>query len=593
MTKSLKMSLLMTAGFAAVAIPVLAGQNMTQLRGAFPNSYGATNQAYVYADPNACGNCEPSWHSQTLRQMVEYQQPQDSHYHQSQSRHQPQPVQSDCGTYTYSGQGCGMAGANYAQTYAPAPTYVATNTNDFGLRGFSNPGGVQYSKSAANAFNNSRHFNVGGVSVRTSASHTERMLDWQENQTGKALTLLANRANGVLQDNSIYLGGGVQGGFMYQRTDTAGAFPILSRFPDFSASTDREAGVFAINNAALSFTSTFGDWTTLYLQPEYSETEYGREQEEFQLRKAYVVFGNLEKTPFYAAFGRKNIDFGNFDSYNAFTHSEGAHYFLAHSDQPVLELGFYKDGFKLVGSAFSGGRQLRVAYAGEENNIANYAFNAEKEFRFGHNKNKSFTLGGGYLHDTIYRNNFTAHTFAGIATGTPPANFIEYRNSAVSGFAEYNSKFLDMMVEYTTTLKPWGAAIPQDVNGIVDPAYIIDPLGSPNDLNNINFDQNLEVLVAQARIKPMVKGKPLTIAATGSWGNIADDFVGTGIGGQPTTWKNNQQHALSLEYPISPYLEVGAEYVYNKGFIPFVAPQLISNDAVNAHAINVGFKARF
>ncbi len=149
------------------------------------------------------------------------------------------------------------------------------------------------------------------------------------------------------------------------------------------------------------------------------------------------------------------------------------------------------------------------------------------------------------------------------------------------------------MVEYTTTLKPWGAAIPQDVNGIVDPAYIIDPLGSPNDIDNINFDQNLEVLVAQARIKPMVNGRPLAIAATGSWGNIGDDFVGVGIGGQPTTWKNNQQHALSLEYPISPYLEVGAEYVYNKGFIPFVAPQLVSNDETQAHAINIGFKARF
>jgi len=63
--------------------------------------------------------------------------------------------------------------------------------------------------------------------------------------------------------------------------------------------------------------------------------------------------------------------------------------------------------------------------------------------------------------------------------------------------------------------------------------------------------------------------------------------------GQETSWKSNQQHAFSFEYPISPYLEVGAEYVYNKGFIPFVAPQLVSDDSVKAHAINVGFKARF
>ena len=122
---------------------------------------------------------------------------------------------------------------------------------------------------------------------------------------------------------------------------------------------------------------------------------------------------------------------------------------------------------------------------------------------------------------------------------------------------------------------------------------MIDPLGSTNDIDNINFDENLEVLVAQVRYKPIVNGRPLSIAAVGSWGNIGDDFVGTGLMGQPTTWEKNQQHALSLEYPISPYLEVGAEYIYNKGFIPFVAPQLVSSDETQAHAINVGFKARF
>lgn len=553
-----KTILLATAGLAALALPVAAGHNIQKLRGSFPASYAATSQAYVYADQTACIGCVPN-------EYAPYQPPQ------------PQP--QHLGNVTYE---------------APA-TYVATHTNSHGLRGFSTPGGVQYSKSAANAFHRDRakHYNIGGINVRTSAPHTNRMLDWQENLTGKSLTLLTNRAVGVLQPDSLYLGGGIKGAFMYQRTDVPGQFPILSRFPFFSQATDQEAGVFAINNAALAFTSTFGDWTTVYMQPEYSETEFAGDQDEMQLRKAFVVFGNLEKAPFYAAFGRKTIDFGNFDSYNAFTHNEGAHYFLAHSDQPVLEVGYYRNGLKLTGSAFSGGRQLRVAYADENNNIANYAFNAEQEFRFGHKGQNAFTIGGGYLHDTIYRNNWTAHTFQQIAAGPPPANLIEYRNSAVNAFAEYNSPFFDAMVEYTTTLEPWAAAIPQDDMGFPDPAYLIDPMGSTTDRDNIDFDQRLEVLVAQLRVKPMVNGRRMAIAATGSWGNIGDDFVGVGMMGQPTTWEKNQQHAVSLEYPISPYLEVGAEYVYNKGFIPFVGPQLVSNDQTEAHAFNVGFKARF
>ncbi|MGB0906217.1 MAG: hypothetical protein ACPGVT_01895 [Maricaulaceae bacterium] len=479
------------------------------------------------------------------------------------------------------------ASNDYPQQYVEQPCKKAGGLRGlFGSKKSCQP--VSYDPQAAYQFNTdlNRSYNLGGATVRTNTSHTNRMLDWQENQTGKTISLLANRASGILQDNSLYIGGGIKGGLMWQQTSDAGKFPLLSRFPFFSNQTDKQTGVFAINNAAFAFTSTYGDWTTIYMQPEYSETEYGRDQDEFQLRKAYIVFGNLKKSPFYAAFGRKDVDFGNFDSYNAFTHNEAAHYFLAHSDQPVLELGFYKNGFKLTTSAMSAGRQLRVAYAGEENNIGNYAASIEKEFQFG--KKSAFTIGGGYLHDSIYRTNWTAHTFQAINRGTPPANLIEYRNSVVNGFAEYNSPLLDLMVEYTTTLEPWAAAIPQDANGNVDPAYL-DANG------DITFDQNLEVLVAQARLKPMVGGKRLAIAATGSWGKIGDDFVGMPMGpmGPQTTWKNNQQHAASLEYPITPYLDIGAEYVYNKGFIPFVAPQIVSDDSVKAHAVNIGFKARF
>jgi len=253
----------------------------------------------------------------------------------------------------------------------------------------------------------------------------------------------------------------------------------------------------------------------------------------------------------------------------------------------------YSNGFKITGSAFSAGRQLRVALGGEENNIGNYAFNAEKEFRFGADKLNAFTLGGGYLHDTIYRDNWTAHTFQGRVDGTPPDNFIEYRNSAVTGFAEYNSPKFDAMVEYVTTLEPWGAAIPQTLDGIPFPQFLIDPLGSTTDINNISFDEKLSVLTAQVRYKPLVAGRPLAISAVGSWGNISDDTGNVGTFGQVTSFEKNQQHVFSLEYPVNDYLELGAEYVYNKGFVPFVAPQQVSNDETEAHAINIGFKARF
>lgn len=539
----------------ATAIPVTATHNQG-LRGLFQYEQGQTHQhSYVPAQ---------SWQA---KRLVQNHVPQTQYV-------RPGYVQN-----------------NYVNgvVYETAPVQTLQLR---GLQPLNYQQGIHYSPEAAKQFKSARQFDVGGITVRTNPYHTRDMLDWQENTTGRTMTLLANRANGVLKDNSLYIGAGFQGGLKYQKTSVDGQFPILSRFPFFSDRTDDEAGVFAIDNAALSFTSTFGDWTTLYLQPEYSETEYGRFQDEFQLRKAFVVFGNLEKTPFYAAFGRKTVDFGNFDSYNAFTQNEGHHYFWTVVDQPVLELGLYSNGFKLSASAFSAGRQLRVGLAGEENNIGNYAASIEKEFLlndFGL-KNAAFTVGGGYLHDTIYRDNFTAHTFGERDASNPPANLIEYRNSLVNGFAEYNSPFFDAMVEYTTTLRPWAAAIPQTPDGVPFAQYLIDPLGSTTSIDNINFDENLSVFVAQARIKPIVAGRELAIAASGSWGNISDDFGNPALG---TTFESNQQHAVSVEYAFSDYFDFGAEFVYNKGFIPFVAPQLVSNDETEATAVNVGFKARF
>ena len=573
MTHKFKFSLLAGSAFFAIALPVAANQNATSLRGYFPTQYEGVDSNYVYS--TAQNQQGYAVQQSSVQQIGEYP-----------GQYQSAPVQSNPSQPAYYQMPDG--------TY----TYVSSETNSRGLRGLATTRGVTYSQDAANRFHEDigRHMQFGGVTIQTNPFHTADMLDWQENTTGKSVTLLANRATGVLPKNSLTIGAGLKGGFMWQKTSDAGKFPILSRFPFMTRNTETSSGVFAINNAAMSFTGAFGDWTTVYLQPEYSETEYPGQQEEFQLRKAFVVLGNLKKMPFYAAFGRKSIDFGNFDGYNPFTHTEAQHYFWAVSDQPVLELGYYKNGFKVSASAFSGGRQLRVAYSDEPNDLKNFAVNVEKEFLIG--DNGAFTVGGGYLHDTIYRNNWTAHTFRGIQEGTPPANFIQYKNSAVTAFAEYNSDFFDAMVEYSTTLEPWAAAIPQTPDGTPLPQYLVDPTGSTTDIDNINFDQNLDVLVAQARIKPMLpNGKRIAISAVGSWGNIGDDFEGRSIldpsGQTVTSWKSNQQHVLGVEYPISPYLEVGAEYVYNKGFIPFVNPQNVSNEDTEAHAINIGLKARF
>jgi len=91
---------------------------------------------------------------------------------------------------------------------------------------------------------------------------------------------------------------------------------------------------FAINkNAALSFTSTFGDWTTTVYAAQYSETEFARDQDEIPApQKPSSVFGNLGAFALsYAALAQRTIDLRLklIDSYNGLTQNEGHHFFWA------------------------------------------------------------------------------------------------------------------------------------------------------------------------------------------------------------------------------------------------------------------------
>jgi len=195
---TLKILALSSAAIAAVAVPVSASHNSQGLRGMF-SAHHTGGGAYI--SQQACNPC--GWQAQKLQQRL-------------QSR---------------------------VQTFAQ-PTYVTAQTNQMGLRGYSHSHDVRaahtpqadiflqgqnghtqqqfgqlaqlgygqqysayYDPAAAQAFYNDRSFNVGGASVRTSVLNSARMLDWQENTTGKALNLLANRASGVLDDNALYIGG--------------------------------------------------------------------------------------------------------------------------------------------------------------------------------------------------------------------------------------------------------------------------------------------------------------------------------------------------------------------------------------------------
>lgn len=252
-----------------------------------------------------------------------------------------------------------------------------------------------------------------GRHIRVDPALTVQLADTQEGLTQDVAFLLRARQSGQIGPNTLTLGGFLKGGYFHETTDTAGKFPILNRFPDQHGS-GKENSDFVINAAGLTFTGAVGDWLTGFVHAEYSEITFTHDQNEFQAREYYAVLGNLDVFGGYLAYGRKTIDFGEQFGYNPFTHTINQHFFWALADEPVLEAGYIADTWRVSATAATGERMLRVGLSTDRDGGlgTNFALKAERRFDLG--DDRALRVSASYLHDTIYNNNFTAHTVQAI-----------------------------------------------------------------------------------------------------------------------------------------------------------------------------------
>lgn len=377
-----------------------------------------------------------------------------------------------------------------------------------------------------------------GDVVGIAPAYSDTMLNWQSDVTGKPRKLLEARQDGTLGNKKAYLSGAFKASGMAETSNTDGKFAILSRFPNQHGS-GKFGSRFLVNNAALGVTGTVNDWVSSYAQIEYSEIEYPG-QEEIQFRKAYLLLGNLEESPWYAYLGRNTIDFGDQDSYNPFTHTTVNHYFNAVSDDPVLAVGYYGGGWDVVATAINGGRQLRVADIYQTDNVRNFAFNANKTFDLG--GGSAFRLGASYLHGTIYNSAVPHHL---ITTDTP-----RDRVAAAGAVMEYTSPSWDFMVEFIATLDEWEATDEPVWAGVVQGAYKFPSWGRPSELS--------------------------LVYNRGEQGRSGTEF------------EFMEAAILGYELELFPHFYLGGEYVFNHGFAPLINVTTSSDAGVVNHSLILG-----
>ena len=146
--------------------------------------------------------------------------------------------------------------------------------------------------------------NASGGYVGLSSDYSYRMLDHAEGVNTRQLTILQAAQNGEL-NNRVTLGGGLTVLANYQRSNSDTKFGWLMRHPTSNNQIGEEVSEFVVHSASLQTTARFTDNITGYLEllynPEQSfganATITGLTRNLTQVRKAYVLFGNLDESP--------------------------------------------------------------------------------------------------------------------------------------------------------------------------------------------------------------------------------------------------------------------------------------------------------
>jgi len=290
--------------------------------------------------------------------------------------------------------------------------------------------------------------------IRFNHNYAYGMLDPTTNINSKQLYLLEQKQNGNLKSDAIYIGGAVTAIVDYWDSNRDSKFGYLMRHPTSNNQIGGTVSEAVIHSVQTNFTANIGDWVSVYgeflYDPEQSfgmgtTTDLNRNQ--IQLRQGYVLFGNLDKTPFYAAIGKMTTPFGLTDTVNPFSASSNWHAFGGLANGAMI--GYKKDGLHIRAEAVQGGAQFRAANTpvGDTNipsKLNNYVIDANYTFGFGGGAN-DFMFGGSYERGSAYCQSFPVIHF----------DACEEANPAWAAYSRLRLGNFTLQSEYNETVDVW------------------------------------------------------------------------------------------------------------------------------------------
>ncbi|MGH1471432.1 MAG: hypothetical protein ACRBCS_09575 [Cellvibrionaceae bacterium] len=344
------------------------------------------------------------------------------------------------------------------------------------------------------------------------------------------------RAN-TLQSNSFVMSAAISPILNYQKSNTDSKFGYLMRHPTSANQRTKTVSEAVIHSAQLAVTGNVNGWVSAHLEflynPEQSfgagtTTDLNRNQ--VQVRRGYLLFGDLDKTPFYFSLGKMDIPFGLMDTVNPFTASTVWHAFggLAYGAKAGVQLG----GFNARVMAVQGGAQFRAAHVPVDGSnipskLNNYAFDIH--YNFGLNGDSQFLVGASYIKGSAYCQGFPVTHFSAC----------EEENAAMDGYVKFSSPHWTLIAEYAETDDVWAGT----------------------------FNPNIPQFEA-SKVTSWDIGAKYTINLDETSIDFSVDFSRFEAGPDGAPWSNQDQSVLGVAGFISKNVKLFGEFIRTDGYAP-------------------------
>jgi len=412
---------------------------------------------------------------------------------------------------------------------------------------------------------------LGDQFVGMNSAYSFAMLDHAETTNTRQLVQLRAIQSGEL-NNRVTLGGEITVLADYQESNSNTKFGWLMRHPTSANQIGETVSEFVIHNAQIAVTGRLTNDITSYVELLYDpEQSFGSgtltdlTRNQIQLRRGWVMWGNLDERPVYVAVGKMDTPFGLNDTVSPFTNSTNWHAFAGLAYGGLA--GYYNNGLHLRAMAIQGGAQFRAHNAPVEDTavpsrVNNFAFDANYTAALDAG---SVMVGASYTHASAYCQAYPVFHF----------NPCDDNNPAWAVYSRAELGAFELLAEYGSTTEEW-----------------------PGTASPVPFYSRFEA----------VKAESFTLGGR-YWMNLhrEDDFALSAefsrfiSGDDGAPWERQDQYVFGASYFVVPNVNLFGELIHTRGWVPlnflsggnFADGTSWSESDAETNVIAVGVQAAF